>query len=115
MLYCASNLGDHYAGKNSHFDRRDAPGTFGSAGRYILRGPRFFNTDLGILKTFKPTERVNVQFRAEFFDIFNNVNFQLPNSNMSSAQVGIITAVVLDNFGLPNSERIIQFGLKLSF
>jgi hypothetical protein len=65
------------------------PGTFGTAGRFILRGPRFFNTDLGILKSAKLTERVNLQFRAEFFDIFNNVNFQLPNANMSSAQVGI--------------------------
>jgi hypothetical protein len=34
---------------------------------------------------------------------------------MSSAQVGRITAVVQDNFQLPNSERIIQFGLKLTF
>jgi hypothetical protein len=91
------------------------PGTFGNAGRYILRGPRFFNADLGILKGTKLTERVNLQFRAEFFDIFNNVNFQLPNSNMSSSQVGRITAVVQDNFTLPNSERIVQFGLKLSF
>src|SRR5207302_6239135 len=88
------------------------PGTFGNAGRFILRGPQFFNTDLGILKNTKFTERVNLQFRAEFFDIFNNVNFQLPNANMSSAQVGMITSVVQDNFGLPNSERIIQFGLK---
>ncbi len=93
----------------------NAPGTFGNAGRFILRGPRFFNTDLGILKGTKITERVNLQFRAEFFDVFNNVNFQLPNSNMSSAQVGRITAVVQDNFQLPNSERIIQFGLKLTF
>ena len=58
---------------------------------------------------------MNLQFRAEFFDIFNNVNFQLPNSNISSSQVGRITAVVADNFGLPNSERIVQFGLKLAF
>jgi hypothetical protein len=90
-------------------------GTFGTSGRFILRGPQFFNTDLGILKNAKITERMNLQFRAEFFDIFNNVNFQLPNANMSSAQVGMITAVVLDNFGIPNSERIIQFGLKLTF
>jgi hypothetical protein len=93
----------------------NALGTFGNAGRYILRGPRFFNTDLGILKGTKITERVNLQFRAEFFDVFNNVNFSLPNSNISSAQVGRITSVIVDNFALPNSERIIQFGLKLTF
>src|SRR5262249_61847670 len=52
----------------------NAVGTFGNAGRYILRGPRFFNTDLGILKRTNITERVNLQFRAELFDVFNNVN-----------------------------------------
>jgi hypothetical protein len=90
-------------------------GTFGNSGRYILRGPRFFNTDLGLMKRANITERVSMQFRAEFFDVFNNVNFQLPNSNVSSSQFGQITAVVQDSFGLPNSERIIQFGLKLTF
>jgi hypothetical protein len=94
----------------------NAVGTFGTAGRGILRGPKFLNTDMGIMKTFKLRERFNLQFRAEFFDIFNNVNFALPNSNRSSAQFGQITAVVQDNVEqLANSERIIQFGLKLSF
>jgi hypothetical protein len=93
----------------------NAPGTFGNSGRDILRGPRFFNTDIGILKGTKINERMNLQFRAEFFDIFNNVNFQPPNSTISSATAGRITSVVLDNFGLPNSERIIQLGLKLAF
>jgi len=95
--------------------KANAAGTFGNSGRDILRGPRFFNTDLGIFKATKVTERINLQFRAEFFDIFNNVNFQPPNSNVSSATVGRITSVVVDNFGLPNSERIIQLGLKLTF
>jgi hypothetical protein len=93
----------------------NAPGTFGSAGRDILRGPRFFNTDMGLLKNTKIRERMNLQFRAEFFDIFNNVNFQPPNSTISSTAKGRITSVVVDNFGLPNSERIIQMGMKLVF
>jgi hypothetical protein len=58
---------------------------------------------------------VNIQIRAEFFDVFNNVNFKTPSGNLSSSQVGQITAVVSDNFQLPNSERIIQLGLKLTF
>jgi hypothetical protein len=87
----------------------NTPGTFGNSGRYILRGPRFFNTDLAIIKNTKFSERVNVQFRAEFFNVFNNVNFKLPNSNISSAQAGLITAVVQD------SQRIVQFGMKLRF
>ena len=93
----------------------NAVGTFGNSGRDILRGPRFFNTDMGIFKGTKIKERMNLQFRAEFFDIFNNVNFQPPGSSISSSSVGKITSVVLDSFGLPNSERIIQLGMKLTF
>jgi hypothetical protein len=43
------------------------------------------------------------------------VNFQPPNSTISSTAKGRITSVVVDNFGLPNSERIIQLGMKLVF
>jgi hypothetical protein len=52
---------------------------------------------------------MRLQFRAEFFNLFNDVNFMLPNANVSSVQVGQITSVIAD------SERIIQFGLKLVF
>ncbi len=84
-------------------------GTFGNSGRSILRGPGFFNTDLGVLKTTAITEGMNVQFRAEFFNVFNHPNFRLPASNISSSQRGQITAVVEEN------QRIIQFGLKVVF
>jgi hypothetical protein len=87
----------------------NAPGTFGNSGRGILRGPGFFNTDLGVLKSTAITERTNLQFRAEFFNVFNHPNFRLPTSNISSSQKGRITAVIDDN------QRIIQFGLKLLF
>ncbi|PYU98423.1 MAG: hypothetical protein DMG26_18740, partial [Acidobacteria bacterium] len=52
----------------------NAVGTFGNTGRNILRGPGFFNTDFGIVKDTKITERTSLQFRAEFFNLFNNVN-----------------------------------------
>ncbi len=87
----------------------NAVGTFGNAGRNLLRGPKYFNTDFGILKNTKVSERIRVQFRAEFFNFTNTVKFRLPNSNVSSAQIGRITAVVDD------SQRTMQFGLKLSF
>jgi hypothetical protein len=87
----------------------NAIGTFGNSGQNILRGPRYFNSDFGLLKVTQLTERVGMQFRAEVFNIFNNVNFRLPNNNVSSAQFGQINAVVEDN------QRIIQFGLKILF
>ena len=104
---------NHHQQTSRYFDTSlfsaAAVGTFGNSGKSILRGPKFFNTDLGILKITSISERVNLQFRAEVFNLFNNVNFQFPNSNASSGNVGRITAVVQD------SQRIIQFGLKLMF
>jgi hypothetical protein len=84
-------------------------GTFGNAGRNILRGPKFFNTDFGVLKNTGITERMRLQFRAEFFNFTNTVKFRLPNSNVSSAQFGTITQVVDD------SQRTVQLGLRLEF
>jgi hypothetical protein len=87
---------------------QNATGTFGNSGRNIIRGPRFFNTDVGLLKNNRVTERHTVQFRAEFFNIFNNVNFNLPNSNLSAGtQFGRITSAL--------DPRILQFSLKLLF
>jgi hypothetical protein len=84
-------------------------GTYGNTGANILRGPRYFNTDFGLLKVTQVTERIGLQFRAEAFNLLNSVNFRLPNSNRSSGQFGQITQVVAD------SQRIIQFGLKVIF
>jgi hypothetical protein len=85
----------------------NAEGTFGSAGKNILRGPRLFNTNVSVLKDTNVTESVGVQFRAEFFNSFNNVNFRPPTTNVSSSQFGRITAAA--------DPRIIQFALKLRF
>ena len=54
-------------------------------------------------------QRIGLQFRAEAFNVFNSVNFRLPNNNLSSAQFGQITQVV------ENNQRIIQLGLKVLF
>ena len=94
---------------NTSLFSASAFGTFGNSGRNILRGPRFFNADFGLLKITSISEGVNLQFRTEFFNLFNNVNFRFPNNNASSSNVGKITAVIND------SQRIIQFGLKLTF
>ena len=82
-------------------------GTFGNSGRNILRGPRFFNTDFSAVKNTAFKERYTLQFRAEFFNIFNTVRFNAPNNNRSAAQFGRITAAA--------DPRILQFALKLAF
>jgi hypothetical protein len=86
---------------------QNAAGTFGNTGRDVLRGPKSFNTDLGLLKTTRITERVAAQFRAEFFNVFNNVNFKLPNGTLTSGSYGTITSAY--------DPRILQFALKFTF
>jgi hypothetical protein len=81
---------------------------FGNLGRNTLRGRPFYNTDLGVFKNLSFTERYQLQFRTEFFNIFNNVNFSFPNRTFGDTNFGTITAT-------DSSQRIIQFGLKLLF
>jgi carboxypeptidase family protein/TonB-dependent receptor-like protein len=85
----------------------NAIGTFGNSGKNMLRGPRYFDTDLGLLRNFAITERFSLQFRAEFFNAFNNVNFGLPHNYLGSSSTGQITSA--------GNPRILQFALKLRF
>jgi len=85
----------------------NAIGTFGNSGKNVLRGPRFFDTDMGLLKNFRIVERATLQFRAEFFNAFNNVNFGQPQNYLGSSATGQITSA--------GNPRILQFALKLSF
>ena len=86
---------------------RNAIGTLGSSGRNILRGPRFFNTNLGVLKRIKVNERFAIQFRSEFFNAFNNVNFRNPGTTVGTSSFGVISSAL--------DPRILQFGLKALF
>jgi hypothetical protein len=83
------------------------PGTFGNAGRNILEGPGYQNVNMSLLKNTKLTERVNLQFRAEAFNLFNHPNFNLPDNFLGSPTFGRITSA--------RDPRHIQFGLKLLF
>jgi hypothetical protein len=92
------------------------PGTChpGSAGRDSLPGPDFVNTDFSLVKNTKITERLNLQFRTEVFDLFNHPNFGNPTNTATSAAFGKIlsTRFPVGDFG---SARQIQFALKLLF
>ena len=82
--------------------------TFGNAGRGILRGPRRTNADFSVFKEFAVRERFRVQFRSEFFNVFNHPQFDLPNASIGTAVAGTISGTV----GTP---RDIQFGLRVVF
>jgi hypothetical protein len=81
---------------------------FGNFGRNVGVGPNLFNFDGGAHKEFAFTERWRLQFRGEFFNLFNKTNFAPPNANFSNANFGTIT-------GLASPARQIQFALKLVF
>ena len=74
-------------------------------GRNIIRGPKQINTDFSIMKNIPVTESQRVEFRAEFFNLFNNVNFANPVNIQSSANFGQIAATT-------TGPRVIQFALK---
>lgn len=82
-----------------------APGTYGNSGRGLISGPAFFNTDMSLLKNFALVERLKLQFRAEAFNVFNEVNFNNPNSYVNSSSFGQITSA--------SSGRVVQLALKL--
>ena len=89
-----------------------APFAFGNTTRYSpdLRGPGVNSWTTGFFKDTHVSERFYVQFRAEFFNLFNRTNFRAPSGNSvnaSNAAFGTITATY--------DPRIIQFGLKLNF
>lgn len=114
------------------------PGTFGNLGRAALRGPALAQLDLTLDKRFYVTERINLQLRAEFYNIFNHANFQAPgggtprftnalgtgNNQLQPGQpftaaaaggnFGTLTSTVSNQIGL-GTNRQIQLALRLNF
>ncbi len=95
-----------------------APGTLGNLQRDFLTGPGTVNTNFAVLKDTSLNERFRLQFRSEFFNLFNHANFALPNPN--------VFVQTTNGGGVPNptfgkitatttSSRQIQFALKLLF
>jgi len=83
---------------------------FGSVGRNTLRGPGFFETDIGIFRTFSFTERVQFQFRAEALNATNHANFANPTGDINNGNFGFITGTTG-----PNQSRQWRFGARVSF
>jgi hypothetical protein len=112
-------------------------GFIGTAPRNFLRGPGLTNLDNSLVKDTKAGflgEAGEVEFRAEFFDIFNHPNFTLPGQTVSSGScaagtaaplaacamnpisgVGAISSTIQNSGALPGGQRQIQFGLKIMF
>jgi hypothetical protein len=83
--------------------------TYGTLPRNFFNGPSRKNFDLAIAKMTNFREQMGLEFRAEFFNIFNSAEFNNPNTTFAAATFGQITTVPLD------SQRIIQFALKFIY
>jgi hypothetical protein len=86
----------------------NAPGTFGTSPRNLLRNPTYFNVDLSVQKSFAIRERSRFQLRGDFFNLFNNVHFNQPGNNLSATSTfgKIISA---------GEPRIVQLALRVEF
>jgi outer membrane receptor protein involved in Fe transport len=80
-------------------------GTFGNAGRNILSGPAYQTINASLVKSMRLSERANVQFRVEAFNLLNRANFDLPDIFLGSPTFGVIQSA--------ESPRRIQFGAKI--
>jgi hypothetical protein len=98
---------------NAYFDTSafvapTAFGDFGTTGRNILRAPEQSNVDFSLIKFFSIAEKRDLEFRAEFFNIFNIANFAAPVNVVNSANFGEVVATA-------TGPRVIQFALKYRF
>ncbi|MGA2329391.1 MAG: TonB-dependent receptor [Bryobacteraceae bacterium] len=101
----------NYQFPNYIFSASDFPkpalGHDGTLGRNTFRGPGYADTDLNVTKMFRITERTRVEFRGEFFNVFNRVNLGGMITDMNSTRFGSATTAF--------SGRSGEFGLKFSF
>lgn len=85
----------------------NAVGTVGNVGINTMRGPGYWNLDFGLFKNFRWHERFEVQYRAEFFNIFNHANLNNPDSSVISSTFGRILGT--------SDPRVIEMALKFRF
>lgn len=84
------------------------PFKYGNSPRNMLFGPGFYSWDAAVFKNTAITEKLNLEFRAESFNLFNHANFGNPASNISvPSTVGRISSA--------GDARTIQFGMRLAF
>ena len=91
-----------------------AAGELGNANRTPLSGPGFVNTDFSVIKHFVPREGMQLDFRSEFFNLFNHPQFGAPGGNNYGADFAAPSTFAVVNYTV-NNPRLIQFGLKLAF
>ncbi|HLI84385.1 MAG TPA: hypothetical protein VKV17_10735 [Bryobacteraceae bacterium] len=125
-LYVSSSLPPYRIANPAAF-LTPAPGTFGNAGRNILRASGLQQLDLGVHKRFKISDRTSFEFRSEFFNIFNHPNFASPAASgnnlltagslfgVSQEMANMSSGGLLPPLFNSGGPRSIQFALKVLF
>ena len=90
-------------------------GTYGDAGRDTIIGPNLWNLDSALDKNFRVSERFNIQFRAEAFNIMNHPSFQLLAANTQIFAGTALNASAGKIQSTNSSPRQIQLALKIVF
>jgi hypothetical protein len=91
-------------------------GSFGNVGRNTVQAPGYKTWDFSVFKSFHPSEKTNLEFRAEFFNLLNHTNFLFANSGPQSGNnATILGTQQFGNLTAARPPRQIQFALKLSF
>jgi hypothetical protein len=117
---CATKLTNHGAAHtyiNPICFKAPAVGELGNAGRVPVTGPDFVNSDFSVIKQFRIHEDIGLNFRAEFFNLFNHpqlgspiadINYGSPTPGTVSSSFGQVNSTV-------NNPRLTQLALKLTF
>ena len=91
-----------------------APNAFGNIGRNVLSGPGLFEIDFRF-RRFRIVERVNLEFRAESFNLSNTPHFDRPDTSFSDAAFGQVTTARGTQSVQVNENRSLQFSMRLYF
>jgi hypothetical protein len=101
---------------NPQYFQNPTAGTLGSLQMTPVSGPKYFSVDMGLIKRTSISENVNIEFRAEAFNVFNRTNFNLlePDDAITQ-QYQNINSTTFGRLTDTHDPRILQFALKLNF
>ncbi len=105
-VYSASHAAHQWI--NSSCFPAAAIGELGNAARVPVVGPDFVNTDFSVIKQFALPREMGLNFRAEFFNLFNHPEYGMPINDISQTGFGAVNSTV-------NNPRLVQLALKLSY
>jgi hypothetical protein len=92
-----------------------APNTFGNLGRNVLHGPGLFDIDASIFRRFPIRERLNLEFRAEAFNLTNTPQYNRPDQVFTDSAFGSVISANGTQSVLVNNSRQLQFSMRLQF